>query len=126
MTHIDAVADNFLFINNDKEIRLIDWEYAAMQDPHVDIAMFCIYALFDRTQIDNLIDIYFEDKCDIKTRIKIYAYISICGLLWSNWCEYKSQLGIEFGEYSLRQYRYAKDYYQIVKNELNKIGESIE
>ena len=126
MTHIDAVADNFLFVNNDKDIRLIDWEYAAMQDPHVDIAMFCIYALFDRTQIDNLIDIYFEDKCDIKTRIKIYAYISICGLLWSNWCEYKSQLGIEFGEYSLRQYRYAKDYYQIVKNELNKIGESIE
>ena len=126
LTHIDAVADNFLFINNDKEIRLIDWEYAAMQDPHVDIAMFCIYALFDRTQIDNIIDIYFEDKCDIKTRIKIYAYISICGLLWSNWCEYKSQLGIEFGEYSLRQYRYAKDYYQIVKNELNKIGESIE
>ena len=39
--------------------------------------------------------------------------------LWSNWCEYKSICGVEFGEYSLRQYRYAKDYYKIVKEQLN-------
>ena len=126
LTHIDAVPDNFLFVNNDSDVRLIDWEYAAMQDPHVDIAMFCIYALYNRDQVDNLIDIYFKNNCKIKTRIKIYAYISICGLLWSNWCEYKSQLGIEFGEYSLKQYRYAKEYYKIVKTELLNIGEIIE
>ena len=126
LTHIDAVPDNFLFVNNDSDVRLIDWEYAAMQDPHVDIAMFCIYALYNRDQVDNLIDIYFKNNCKIKTRIKLYAYISICGLLWSNWCEYKSQLGIEFGEYSLKQYRYAKEYYKIVKTELLNIGEIIE
>ena len=51
-------------------------------------------------------------------RIKIYCYIAACGLLWSNWCEYKRSLGVEFGEYSLRQYRYAKDYYKIVMDEL--------
>ena len=46
LTHIDAVPDNFLFVkeNGKEEIRLIDWEYAGMQDPHVDIAMFCIYS----------------------------------------------------------------------------------
>lgn len=27
---------------------------------------------------------------------------------------------MEFGEYSLRQYRYAKDYYKIVKEELSR------
>ncbi len=85
-----------------------------MQDPHVDIAMFCIYSLYNRAQVDRLIDIYFEGKCDDAVRIKIYCYIACCGLLWSNWCEYKRQLGAEFGEYSLRQYRYAKDYYKIV------------
>jgi len=119
LTHIDAVPDNFLIYGND-EVRLIDWEYAGMQDPHVDIAMFCIYALYDKTQIDQLIDIYFENECDKETRIKIYAYISICGLLWSNWCEYKRDLGIEFGEYSIRQYRYAKEYYKIVQKELGE------
>lgn len=116
LTHIDAVPDNFLFSGND--LRLIDWEYAGMQDPHVDIAMFCIYALYDREQIDHLIDLYFENDCPRETRIKIYCYIAVCGLLWSNWCEYKAALGIEFGEYSLRQYRYAKDYAQLALAEM--------
>ena len=117
LTHIDAVPDNFLIAEeNGKEIiRLIDWEYSGMQDSHVDIAMFSIYSLYSKEEIDRLIDIYFEDNCDISIRTKIYAYISACGLLWSNWCEYKSQLGIEFGEYSLRQYRYAKDYSRLVQ-----------
>lgn len=117
LTHIDAVPDNFLF-TSDGDVRLIDWEYAAMQDPHVDIAMFCIYAMYDRTRVDRLIDIYFKGNCRAEVRIKIYCYIAACGLLWSNWCEYKRSLGVEFGEYSLRQYRYAKEYYRIVRGEL--------
>lgn len=124
LTHIDAVPDNFLFVENngDEEIRLIDWEYSGMQDPHVDIAMFCIYSLYNKKEVDRLIDIYFEEVCNKEVRIKIYCYIAVCGLLWSNWCEYKRNLGVEFGEYSLRQYRYAKDYYKIVMEELSNEG----
>lgn len=126
LTHIDAVPDNFLFSKNGKteNIQLIDWEYAGMQDPHVDIAMFCIYSLYDsKEEIDNVIDLYFENKCNINTRIKIYCYVALCGLLWSNWCEYKRQLGVEFGEYSLKQYRYAKDYFKIASKEIKELGE---
>lgn len=115
LTHIDSVPDNFLI--TDKDIRLIDWEYASMQDPHVDIAMFAIYAMYDREHVDLLIDAYFTEGCPDEIRMKIYCYIATCGLLWSNWCEYKRLLGVEFGEYSLRQYRYAKEYYSIVMNE---------
>lgn len=127
LTHIDAVPDNFLFSNNGKEeIQLIDWEYAGMQDPHVDIAMFCIYSMYDsKDLIDQLIDCYFPEGCDAVTRIKIYCYVATCGLLWSNWCEYKRQLGVEFGEYSLRQYRFAKDYFKIAKQEIEKLGLSL-
>ena len=101
LTHIDAVPDNFLFVEKDgkEEIRLIDWEYAGMQDPHVDVAMFCIYSLYNKRQVDRLIAAYFTEGCDDATRIKIYCYIAACGLLWSNWCEYKRNLGVEFGEY---------------------------
>ena len=122
LSHIDAVPDNFLIVDKDgqEEIRLIDWEYAGMQDPHVDIAMFCIYSLYNKRQVDRLIAAYFPEGCDDGTRIKIYCYISACGLLWSNWCEYKRSLGVEFGEYSLRQYRYAKEYHKIVQIELKK------
>ena len=122
LTHIDAVPDNFLFYKvareNEELLQLTDWEYSGMQDPHVDIAMFCIYSLYSKKQVDRLIDIYFESKCDRLTRAKIYAYIAICGLLWSNWCEFKTHLGVEFGEYSLRQYRYAKDYYRYTMREI--------
>ena len=112
LTHIDAVCDNFLFYaeGGREELQLTDWEYAGMQDPHADIAMFCIYALYDRERTDRLIDIYFRNECPPETRTKIYAYMAACGLLWSNWCEYKRALGVEFGEYSLCQYRYAKEF----------------
>lgn len=123
LTHIDAVPDNFLFddgTEGELHLQLTDWEYAGMQDPHVDIAMFCIYSLYDKRQVDRLINIYFEGKCPHNIHTKIYCYIAACGLLWSNWCEYKRNLGVEFGEYSLRQYRYAKDYYRLVKINLEE------
>lgn len=62
--------------------------------------------------------------CPKKIRTKIYCYIAVCGLLWSNWCEYKRNLGVEFGEYSLRQYRYAKDYYKYAKAEMDEGDEN--
>ena len=116
LVHIDAVPDNFLFTKDG--IRIIDWEYAGMQDPHVDIAMFCIYSLYSREQVDHLIDLYFKGDVSPIIRTKIYAYIASAGLLWSNWCEYKRSLGIDFGEYSLCQYRYAKEYSKLVLSTL--------
>ena len=125
LTHIDAVPDNFLFYEtkDGEKLQLTDWEYSGMQDPHVDIAMFAIYSMFDKTRADKLIDIYFNNNCDITTRAKIYCYMAICGLLWSNWCEYKRNLGVEFGEYSLRQYRYAKDYFKYATNLITELRE---
>ena len=140
LTHIDAVPDNFLFCYKkpvpddispetaetqlirsssdsrtsgyEQELQLTDWEYAGMQDPHVDIAMFSIYSGYDKRQIDRLINIYFEGNCDPAVRAKIYCYVAACGLLWSNWCEYKRWLSIEFGEYSVSQYKYARNFYK--------------
>lgn len=119
LTHIDAVPDNFLFVRRgeEEEVRIIDWEYAGMQDPCVDIAMFAIYAMYNREETDRLIDLYYPAGCERACRLKIYCYVAACGLLWSNWCEYKRQLGVEFGEYSLRQYRYAKEYSRIFQRE---------
>ena len=53
LTHIDAVPDNFLFHKKEmgeEDVYLIDWEYAGMQDSHVDIAMFGIYAGYTKRQ----------------------------------------------------------------------------
>lgn len=121
LCHIDANHDNFLIKETENpgepEIHLIDWEYAGMQDADLDIAMYAIYAMYDREQTDALIDAYYTEGCSRTVRWKIYCYIAMCGLLWSNWCEFKHHQGVEFGEYSIRQYQYAKEYYKYIKNE---------
>lgn len=123
LCHIDANADNFLFSKQKdgaEQLHLIDWEYAGMQDPHLDIAMFAAYSMYDRTAVDHLIDCYFHDQCPDDTRTKIYAYLAVAGLLWSNWCEYKQTLGLDFGEYSIAQYRFAKNYSQIAAQRIKE------
>lgn len=121
LSHIDAVCDNFLFISSSasaEQLKLIDWEYSGMHDPHIDIAMFCIYSMYNQNQIDEIIDFYFNGNVKENVRIKIYCYIAACGLLWSNWCEYKHYLGVNFGSYAVQQYLYAKKYYNLVSGKV--------
>lgn len=115
LSHFDSVADNFLICENGN-IRIIDWEYAGNCDPHVDIAMFAVYSSYDRSGLDFLIECYFNDQCTDLIRAKIYCYAAICGLLWSNWCDYKLSLGVDYGEYAVKQYWAAKYYAEIAQN----------
>ena len=63
-------------------IKLIDWEYSGTQDPHLDIAMFIVYAMYmTAREADRLIDLYFTEGCDEAVRLKIYCYIAVSGLL---------------------------------------------
>ena len=127
LCHIDPVPDNFLFIpTQPNSPRLIDWEYSGMADYHIDIAMFCIYALYNKNNIDNTISAYYStDICNVNPsdKILIYCYVAACGLLWSNWCEYKQSFGVDFGKYAIYQYRYAKDYSQLAKKCIMALGE---
>lgn len=111
LTHLDPVADNCLFYQEggQSKLQLTDWEYAGMQDPHVDLAMFAIYAGYEKAELDQLLDLYFGQKCPEDIKAKIYCYMAICGLLWSTWCE-AFQPDQAFSAYGRRQYRYAKEY----------------
>ena len=117
LCHIDAVCDNFLVTEN-QDVYLIDFEYAAMQDPDLDLAMFIVYSLFDR-----IINIYFENQVTPLKRYKIYSYIAMVGLLWSNWCEAKQDEALLNSSYAKQQYNYAKTFYQIVFDEARNITE---
>ena len=112
LCHIDSASVNFLFVEDD--IHLIDWEYAAMCDPHIDVAMFCIYADYNQDEIDKAIGIYFDQEVSEESRIKVYSYVAVSGFLWSIWSEYKANMGVDFGDYTIKQYRYAKEFYKHV------------
>lgn len=122
LCHIDAVCDNFL-VTKEQDVYLIDFEYAAMQDPDLDVAMFIVYSLFDRNEIDRIIEIYFEHQVTPLKRYKIYSYIAMAGLLWSNWCEAKQDETLLNSSYAKQQYNYAKTFYQIVFDEARNLSE---
>ena len=112
LTHIDLVPDNFL-IKEDGSVRLIDWEYAGMADPLIDIAMFAIYAYYDYERLMQLIELYFEREVSKTELLRIFCYMALGGFLWTLWTCYKQALGVSFGDYGLKMYRYAKDYYKL-------------
>lgn len=120
LCHIDSISDNFIFTNSG--LVLIDWEYAGMCDPVIDVVMFCLYAGYDKEQIATVMDIYFGGEPDKITKFKFFAYMSICGLLWTEWSEYKARMGVKYGEYMMSQFKYSQKYYKIAM-EFYKEGE---
>lgn len=121
LCHIDCIPDNFIFLP-DGSLKLLDWEYAGMCDPLVDIAMFAIYCYYDEDQIQRLIQLYLGREATLEEELRIDSYIALSGFLWALWTEYKQSLGDEFGEYGMKMYRYAKDYYKRAKILMEKRG----
>ena len=106
--HIDPCSDNFLMLP-DGTVRLIDWEYAAMQDPLLDIAMSAIYSYYTEEEMLRLLAIYLEREPTKEEISSVWAYMALSGFLWALWSVYKSISGVEFGDYIIRMYRYAKE-----------------
>ena len=111
LCHIDANVDNFLFFP-DGSVKLLDWEYAGMCDPMMDIAMCAIYSYMDEDDTDRLLRLYLRRGPTREEEICLYADAALGGFLWCLWAVYKAALGEEFGEYTIIMYRYAKQYYR--------------
>lgn len=111
LAHIDSNVDNILFLP-DGSLRLIDWEYAGMRDPLQDVAMCAIYSYYNEEEMDRLTCLYLGREPNEGERFRVYAGAALGGFLWSLWGVYKSSLGVEFGDYTLTMYRYAKRYYR--------------
>lgn len=111
LAHIDANVDNYIFLENG-QLKLLDWEYAGMCDPLIDVAMCAIYSYFSEEDLDRLLEVYLQRTPSVEERFAAWGYAALGGFLWSLWAVYKSSLGDEFGEYTIIMYRYAKRYYR--------------
>ncbi len=114
LCHIDYIYANILFLEN-KDIRVIDWEYAGNADPLIDVAMFSLYTQYDKEQMDRALYLYLGKTPTRLEEARLYMYVALGGFLWSIWTEYKQGLGDDFGSYALDMYRYMKDYYRLLK-----------
>ena len=117
LAHIDSVADNFLFLS-DGSVRLIDWEYAGMCDPLIDVAMCAIYSYYTLEQAYDLLQVYLDRDPTRKEQLIFYAYMGLGGFLWALWAVYKANMGQEFGEYTIIMYRYAKNCYRKIFSDI--------
>lgn len=130
LCHIDSVPDNFLFYPDPKsgqeDLVLIDWEYAGNQDPLVDLAMFSIYSLYDWQDMKRLLKQYLQREPDPLLEARMMAYTAVCGFLWSEWCEYKALLGVDFGAYALAQYEYAREFSLLAEDAISRLRNEAE
>jgi CTP:phosphocholine cytidylyltransferase-like protein/thiamine kinase-like enzyme/predicted transcriptional regulator len=110
-SHVDAHFDNFLVLPNG-EFKLIDWEYAGMCDPLIDLSMFALYGTLDSDQVEELMRQYFETDPTEDERLRVFIYMALGGFVWSLWAQYKQAQGVKFGDYTINMYRYAKQYYE--------------
>ena len=117
LCHIDFIEENVLVLKDGK-IRLIDWEYAAMSDPMMDLAIFIISSGYDPEDLKKLAELYFDRSLSVKEEKKLYAYAAVCGLYWSLWAKYKEGQGYIFQEpYAAKVYGYVRIY-------INKLAET--
>lgn len=124
LAHIDAVLDNFIFLpgadlseteRDLSRLRLIDWEYAGMCDPLIDIGMCAIYSFMDEERAWHLAELYFARRPSEEEMRIIFAYMALGGLLWSLWGVYKEALGVQFTDYTIKMYQYFKHFSKKVK-----------
>jgi thiamine kinase-like enzyme len=110
--HGDFAHVNVLILP-DKTGRVIDLEFCGNGDPIMDVSMFAIFAQFDRTRIELCLRYYLKREPEKEEWLRLFLYVAIGAFLWTAWAEYKQANGSEFGDYALKMYRYAKDYYKI-------------
>ena len=109
LCHNDFYGPNFLV--RGEEMRLIDWEYAAMGDPACDIGNFV--AQGSGYSVDETLDIlpfYFgREPTDIEKRHCIAA-VGVVGWYWYVWAMYKEAMGNPVGDWLYVWYRAAKQF----------------
>lgn len=115
LCHVDFVHDNFMF-TKEKDY-LLDWEYAGMADPLIDIAMFVIYGGLQDDEIVTLLKAYLQAEPTSEQLTVTHSYVALAGFLWAMWTQYKQACGDDFGTYGMEQYQYARKYGRIVVNE---------
>ncbi len=87
--HNDSQLANFI-VNENNEIFLVDFEYAAINDPIYDIACFGNVDLANA--IDLLSEALFDDREDPLTRL--YGWRMFQCLQWYNVASYKHSIGL--------------------------------
>lgn len=98
----DSYISNYMR-NDAGEIKIIDWEYAANNDPYWDVGMFCIESFFDDlSSIESIIEMY-NGQASADLVARSYLYVGVALVRWGLWAlsqQYVSSMSFDYGKYS--------------------------
>lgn len=117
--HNDSQLANFI-LDEEGELFLVDFEYAAINDPLYDIACFGNVDL--STAIDLLTEADFDDREDPLTRV--YGWRMFQCLQWFNVASYKHEIGL--GEALGIDFKAVSNKYITLANTLKSLIDNIE
>ena len=81
--HCDPLSENFL--DDGKNMWIVDWEYSGMNDPLWDLGDLSVEAGMDDTQEAELLSAYFGAEPTAAQKGRVVIYKAMCDLLWTLW-----------------------------------------
>lgn len=98
----DGYVSNYM-VDASKRVKIIDWEYAANNDPYWDLAMMSFESfLLDAATRREMLEVYDGSyRRDVAARI--HLYVGLAAMTWGCWAtlqEQVSKLPFDFGKYA--------------------------
>tara|TARA_R110000751_G_scaffold137698_2_gene241158 strand:+ start:289 stop:1227 length:939 start_codon:yes stop_codon:yes gene_type:complete len=109
----DNLAGNFM-LNDQKDIILVDFEYASNNDPHYELALWFGEMFFSPDIEFETVEEYFGEVRPA-TLARIYLYKALADIKWSNWAWVQrqvSQLDFDFHKYGAWKHMRARQVMQ--------------
>ena len=106
--HNDSYSPNFMIRDSDESIRIVDWEYAANNDPTWDLTMIALSSALP-PEVDWLAEYYGTVPAIERTKAVLYA--GILALSWGVWARLQtkySSISFDYLAYSDMLLGYAR------------------
>ncbi len=81
--HCDPLCENFL--DDGKNMWIVDWEYSGMNDPLWDLGDLSVEAHMSEEQENEMLQAYFGQAPLEAQRGRVIIYKAMCDLLWTLW-----------------------------------------
>ncbi len=122
MCHGDTYRHNWMF--TDKEPILIDWEYAGLGDPGIDVGYYIVDAMYSFEDAERFIKQYLEESYSEQLRYHYFAYSAIIAYYWFVWALYREACGAVMGDSLYNWYLMAKRYSEYLEKD-SDIGKAL-
>ena len=107
--HCDPLCENFL--DDGKNMWIVDWEYSGMNDPLWDLGDLSIEAGMNEDQENEMLKAYFGKEPTVAQKGRVIIYKAMCDLLWTLWglIQYADKNPAEdFWAYSIERFERCK------------------